>query len=39
MKEVIAITDERVREYKEQGWIVLPSVFSRKEINILEKTS
>ena len=39
MKEVIAITDERVREYKEQGWIVLPSVFSRKEINVLEKTS
>ena len=39
MKQVTALTDEQIREYKEQGWIVLPSVFSRKEINVLEKTS
>ena len=31
MKQVTALTDERVREYKEQGWIVLPSVFSVKK--------
>ena len=39
MKQVTALTDEQIREYKEQGWIVLPSVFSPKEINVLEKTS
>ena len=39
MKHVTELTDEQVSEYKEQGWIVLPSVFSRKEINVLEKTS
>ena len=39
MKQVTALTDEQIREYKEQGCIVLPSVFSRKEINVLEKTS
>ena len=39
MKQVTALTDEQISEYKEQGWIVLPSVFSRKEINVLEKTS
>ena len=39
MKQVTALTDEQICEYKEQGWIVLPSVFSRKEINVLEKTS
>ena len=39
MKQVTALTDEQVREYKEQGWIVIPSVFSPKEINVLEKTA
>ena len=39
MKQVTVLTDEQIREYKEQGWIVLPSVFSRKEINVLNKSN
>ena len=39
MKRVTELTDKQVIEYKEQGWIVLPSVFSHKEIMVLERTS
>ena len=39
MTAVMGLTDEQVAEYKEQGWVVLPSVFSREEISILERTS
>ena len=39
MKHVTELTDEQVSEYNEQGWIVLPSVFSHKEIMVLERTS
>ena len=31
MKQVTALTDEQISEYKEQGWIFLPSVFSLKK--------
>ena len=39
MTAVMGLTDEQVAEYKEQGWVVLPSVFSREEISVLERTS
>ena len=39
MKQLRELTDEQVSEYKEQGWIVLPGVFSHKEIMVLERTS
>ena len=39
MTTVMGLTDEQVTEYKEQGWVVLPSVFSREELSVLERTS
>ena len=39
MKQMTELTDEQVNEYKEQGRIVLPIVFSHKKITILERTS
>ena len=31
MKQVTELTDEQVSEYKEQGWVVLPTVFLIKK--------
>ena len=39
MKQMTELTDEQVDEYKEQGRIVLPIVFSHKKITSLERTS
>ena len=39
MKQMTELTDAQINEYKEQGWIGLPSVFPLNKINVLERTS
>ena len=33
------LTEQQVIEYQNKGWLVLPNVFSKEEIAVLEKTS